>query len=127
MPARLRKPKPLAIRMVASSQTGPLAKLDWQPFSAGLQKALFRRPPFTDLTGHWAKDAINQAYAKKYLTGYPDGGFRSDAPITRAEAGVMVNSFLAVSPCWPQKKPTTTFKYLLMSHWAYDQVMACHQ
>ena len=40
---------------------------------------------FTDISGHWAKAQIEQAVAKGYVTGYPNGTFKPDAPVTRAQ------------------------------------------
>jgi len=40
---------------------------------------------FTDLSSHWAKNAITSAVATGIATGYPDGSFKPDQYITRAE------------------------------------------
>ncbi|MHA7966105.1 S-layer homology domain-containing protein [Paenibacillus sp. CAU 1782] len=40
---------------------------------------------FKDITGHWAKAQIEQAVAKGYVAGYPNGTFKPDAPVTRAQ------------------------------------------
>ena len=39
----------------------------------------------TDISNHWAKDSIRAAVEKGYVRGYPDGTFRPDAQVTRAE------------------------------------------
>jgi len=42
---------------------------------------------FSDVpSSHWAYNAIMQVYQKKWFDGYPDGSFRPNASITRAEA-----------------------------------------
>lgn len=41
--------------------------------------------PFEDVRGHWAEQAINQAYVSKMVNGDPDGRFRPDDAISRAE------------------------------------------
>lgn len=38
------------------------------------------------MEGHWAADLVSSAAAAGYVNGYPDGTFRPDAPVTRAEA-----------------------------------------
>lgn len=49
---------------------------------------------FTDLDGHWAKAVIEQVAGRKtpsgspVLNGFPDGTFRPDAPLTRAQFAV---------------------------------------
>ena len=49
---------------------------------------------FTDIGGHWAKDSINTAYAKGWVTGYNDNTFRPNQVVTRAEVMTMVNRVL---------------------------------
>lgn len=56
-----------------------LAALSTVPGRAGT-------PPFTDSAGHWARDAIAQAWRTGFLSGYPDGSFRPDSGILRMEA-----------------------------------------
>ncbi len=55
--------------------------------SGGFPKAAVRSPiTFTDVpANHWAAGAIASAYAKGFLSGYPDGTFGLDKPITRLE------------------------------------------
>ena len=40
---------------------------------------------FTDIAGHWAESDIKLAAAKGIVSGYPDGAFKPDHPVTRAE------------------------------------------
>jgi len=47
-------------------------------------------PVFLDMAGHWAEEAVRQAAADGIVTGYPDGTFRPEHPITRAEFTVML-------------------------------------
>lgn len=47
-----------------------------------------------DITGHWAEDSIRQLIKNKAIQGYPDGTFRADNTITRAEfVTTLVNAF----------------------------------
>ena len=41
--------------------------------------------PVDDVTGHWAEKAIRKAINSEIMTGYPDGSFKPDNPVTRAE------------------------------------------
>ncbi|MFS0725211.1 Ig-like domain repeat protein [Paenibacillus sp. 1P07SE] len=47
---------------------------------------------FTDTGSHWGGDTIRRAAAKGVVNGYPDGSFRPDHPVTRAEFLVMLSS-----------------------------------
>jgi hypothetical protein len=54
------------------------------------------QPPqnFADVTGHWAEANINRLLALGALSGYPDGNFKPDNPISRAEfVMVLVKAF----------------------------------
>ncbi|GGA12676.1 hypothetical protein GCM10008018_67130 [Paenibacillus marchantiophytorum] len=39
---------------------------------------------------HWAAGAIHQAQKAEWLSGYPDGSFKPDAPITRGELAAII-------------------------------------
>ncbi|HHY71819.1 MAG TPA: hypothetical protein GX497_01025, partial [Bacillus bacterium] len=45
---------------------------------------------FNDSVGHWAESYINQASARGIVGGYPDGTFKPNNPVTRAEFTVML-------------------------------------
>ena len=53
---------------------------------------------FPDVQDHWANYEINLAYAHDLIQGYPDGTFRPDQEITRAEAMTIVNRVLERHP-----------------------------
>lgn len=44
----------------------------------------------TDISGHWAENAINSLVARGVVSGYPDNTFRPENQITRAEFATMV-------------------------------------
>lgn len=47
-------------------------------------------PPFRDSLAHWAERYIAAAAKAGIIAGYPDGTFRPNAPVTRAEAAKIV-------------------------------------
>ncbi|WP_136607712.1 S-layer homology domain-containing protein [Paenibacillus dokdonensis] len=49
---------------------------------------------FSDIKGHWAEKYIVSAANKGWIKGYPDGKFKPDQYITRAEAMAFINSVL---------------------------------
>ena len=49
---------------------------------------------FPDAKEHWAEDYIEFAAMRRYVIGYPDGLFRPDQDITRAETVTMINRCL---------------------------------
>ncbi len=46
---------------------------------------------FSDTQGHWAEAAVDALNNQGIVAGFPEGGFRPDAPVTRAEYAAMVN------------------------------------
>ena len=49
---------------------------------------------FSDINGHWAESTINKWKDKEIITGYPDGTFKPDDPVTRAElAKILTEAF----------------------------------
>lgn len=57
-----------------------------------------RGSAFSDVSAHWARKAIAAVSAKGWVSGYPDGTFRPNANITRAEAMAMLNRMLGRLP-----------------------------
>ena len=55
------------------------------------------RDHFSDISGSWAREAINLAAEAGLVYGYTDGTFRPDQTITRAETIAMVNRILGRS------------------------------
>jgi len=53
---------------------------------------------FTDTQDHWAAAQINAVASAGWVTGYPDGTFRPDQSITRAEVAAIVNRILGRLP-----------------------------
>lgn len=47
--------------------------------------------PVDDVTGHWAEKAIRRCMERGLLRGYPDGSFKPNQPVTRAEMAVILD------------------------------------
>lgn len=45
---------------------------------------------FTDISGHWAEETIDKWKERGVITGYPDGTFKPDNPVTRAELAKII-------------------------------------
>lgn len=78
---------------------------------------------FTDIASHWAKNEIGIAANKGWINGYPDGTFRPNQYITRAEAMALVNRVLNRLPenssdlldsmiKWPDNSDASAWYYL---------------
>lgn len=93
-------------------------------------KSAVKPAPFKDVKGHWAAEAIGRAHAKGWISGYPDGNFRPDAPVTRAELCALFNRFAGRSLTadeaakLAQQKGSVSFKDVDAAHWAYKDILA---
>jgi hypothetical protein len=75
---------------------------------------------FPDIGAHWAADTIAAVSRAGYVTGYPDGTYRPNQPITRAEFVTVMNRLLDRGPLLGRAAPT--FPDVSTSYWAYGQV-----
>lgn len=81
------------------------------------QKGQIYPHSFSDVDeNRWSITAISYLEQLGIIKGYPDGSFRPDAEITRAEFAAMASKFADL------KEGDKTFKDLDRDHWAYDLV-----
>lgn len=83
---------------------------------------------FKDVKGHWASNAIDQLYGNKKIKGFPDGTFKPDQKLTRAEAVTVLNSVFgrntkSTSFANVNTNSLKKFSDVPMSHWAYYQII----
>lgn len=91
-----------------------------QMISNYLNENVDGKSSFRDTADHWAKDAIDIATDKGYIKGYPDGYFRPDAEITRAEAVKILNETFSISS---SGSSNNNFKDLNKSAWYYKEIL----
>ncbi len=72
----------LAVLMVLSTAVIPQTSSSFKSYAA----------EFRDTSKHWAKTYIDEAVKYGFVSGYTDGTFKPDNPITRAEFTKMLNS-----------------------------------
>ena len=78
------------------------------PISASLAK---------DYEGHWAQATIEKWLNEGRVSGYPDGSYKPDNKVTRAEFVKMVNGIIDYS-----KMSDITYKDVAQGQWYYDYV-----
>ena len=71
----------------------------------------------SDISNHWAKTYITRGIELGFISGYPDGTFLPDRPVSRAEFAKMMNSALGNTAT-----ATITFKDVPFSEWYYKDV-----
>ena len=82
---------------------------------------------FADVpAGHWAYSYINAAANAGWVQGYPDGSFRPDEPISRAEVVRLVNGMINRSVTLDKLKELGVkcpYNDLPETHWGYCDLM----
>ena len=84
------------------------------------QLQLMTGSAFPDTPGHWADSTIYTVTTAGLLEGYPDGTYRPNQPITRAEFVTVINRLLERGPLFGL--PAPTFSDVAPAYWAYGQV-----
>ncbi|CEQ11904.1 glucan endo-1 [[Clostridium] sordellii] len=74
-------------------------------------------PNLNDISGHWAKEEINQFISSGYVNGYEDGTFRPDNSITRAEFVKLVNKYFGFN-----NKEDIKFSDINTNDWYYNDI-----
>lgn len=89
------------------------------------------KAPFADINGHKYEKEIIQAYNNERIKGYPDGTFRPDEEITRAEVATMINRLY---DRYPDKKYIDEneiyipqYRDLEKTYWAYYELVEAYQ
>ena len=70
----------------------------------------------SDITGHWAESQIKDFISKGYLNGYPDGTFKPQASIKRAEFVKILNKVFGLTTKSGKVFDDTVW------HWAKDEI-----
>jgi len=71
----------------------------------------------TDVAGHWAYTYIARGIQLGFISGYPDGTFLPDKPVSRAEFAKMMNAALGNNGT-----ASANFKDVPSSEWFYNDV-----
>lgn len=75
----------------------------------------------SDISGHWAENYIKTFVAHGYIKGYPEGDFRPDKQVTRAEAVAILNRVRGVAA---GDGYAGHFNDVKPDFWAYNDIMA---
>ncbi len=75
---------------------------------------------YSDIAGHWAEEQISIWLEKELAGGYPDGTFRPNQPVTRAEFAAFSNRAFAI----PAAAAGPSFADVSETAWFYADVAA---
>ena len=76
-----------------------------------------------DIKGLWAQSYIQALAAQNIIAGFPDGTFRPDEPVTRAQFATIVSK--AFSP--KAQRPAVNFKDVERKFWGYQAIQTAYQ
>jgi S-layer homology domain len=77
----------------------------------------------SDVGGNWAEPFIKALVEKDIIKGYPDGTFKPDQPVTRAEFAALLNKAFDLK----QVRPARKFKDLPKKFWANAVIQKAYQ
>ncbi|MGB3653695.1 MAG: S-layer homology domain-containing protein [Rivularia sp. (in: cyanobacteria)] len=79
---------------------------------------------FPDVKNHWARPFIEALAKRRILNGYPDGSFRPDNSVTRAEfAAIITSTFDRIA----KKREYIPFVDVPASHWAFSAIKKSYE
>ncbi|MHC5774920.1 DUF1565 domain-containing protein [Nostoc sp.] len=72
---------------------------------------------------YWAKAYIQALASQNIIAGFPDGSFKPNEPVTRAQFAAIVTKALTPSA----KRPVIKFKDVASNFWAYAAIQSAYQ
>jgi hypothetical protein len=102
---------PLAESVKAGKNTAPAT-----PASKQIAQA-------SDISGNWAEPFIKALVEKDIIKGYPDGTFKPDQPVTRAEFAALLAKAFPLEPIRAQRR----FKDIPKKYWATAVIQKAYQ
>ncbi|MFS0722840.1 chitobiase/beta-hexosaminidase C-terminal domain-containing protein [Paenibacillus sp. 1P07SE] len=85
-----------------------------------LETAVSHTTILSDVKGHWSEGYVNAFTALGLIQGFPDGTFRPQELITRAQAVTVINRMVGTKPDG-EHAPITDVN---PGHWAYEAIMS---
>jgi parallel beta-helix repeat protein len=73
---------------------------------------------FADVQGYWAQPYIEALAAKEIIAGFPDGSFKPNEPVTRAQFAAIVSKAFTPAP----QREAVNFEDVSSNFWAYQAI-----
>lgn len=78
---------------------------------------------FPDIQGNWAQAFIEALASRGIIQGFPDGTFRPNAPVTRAQFAAMIRQAFDQ----PLERPATQFSDIPANFWALEAIQEAYR
>ncbi|MBD1845677.1 DUF1565 domain-containing protein [Cyanobacteria bacterium FACHB-63] len=75
---------------------------------------------FSDVQGHWAQQYIQALASQAIITGFPDGTFKPNEPVTRAQFATIVSKAFNPAP----KNPAVNFSDVRSNFWGFAAIQS---
>jgi hypothetical protein len=121
---RLDKQNPPTRTYVESNSAGLLCEsvtysFQGKPTQVGCSPLSLAQIAFSDVSSnYWAAQFIQQLSQRGVIAGFPDGRFRPEEPVTRAQFAAMVNKAFPKS----QQRQAINFADVPSNYWAYSAI-----
>jgi hypothetical protein len=79
---------------------------------------------YSDIQGHWAEDCIQELTQQGIISGYPNGTFRPDDIINRAEFAAIINQAF---PNVPTERETINFQDVSSDYWGKEAINSAYR
>ncbi|MDU1028527.1 MAG: S-layer homology domain-containing protein [Clostridiales bacterium] len=105
-----------------------ITRAEFAAMAAGFADLQEGDKTFSDLdSSHWAYDVVRKAASAGWISGYPDGTFKADNPITRAEVVTITNKMLnrKADQDFVDRNLDKLLSFIDLNkdHWAYYPIM----
>lgn len=78
---------------------------------------------FPDIQGHWAQTYIESLATRDIIAGYPDGNYRPESLVTRAEFAAIINKAFSPSP----ERSNSDFVDVPVNYWGYEGIKTSYR
>lgn len=115
-----RPPTPATGSMPAATQPSPGTG---QPPAPATSVQMAQGVTFPDVQGHWARSFIEALAQRNIIVGFPDGTFRPNAPVTRAQFAAMIRNAFATTA----ERSGREFVDVSPNYWGYDAIQEAYR
>jgi hypothetical protein len=118
---RPQKPSSKGTTTPATNTKAPATTV--QSPSIGKAAQLAQARTFPDIQGNWARSFIEALAARNVIKGFPDGTFRPDEPVTRAQFAAMIRQAFPRGP----ERPGVEFVDVPANYWGAEAIQVAYR